>query len=117
MASSALIDKSRSPTAADVRQVLGETHQLWDRIVSVVTTRHFPIENVWSHGGAKYGWTLRLKRKDRVLVYLTPQNAFLLAGFALGERAVAAALEAGVPEAVRALIEAARKKALADAGQ
>ena len=54
------------------------------------------LAETWHHGGAKYGWSMRLVRKDRNLVHLTPQAGMFLVGVALGEKAIAAAEAAGI---------------------
>ena len=61
--------------------------------------------------GARFGWSLRLKRGKRVIVYMTPGTGQFLALFALGEKACAAAREAGLPACVVALIADAPKYA------
>ena len=49
----------------------------------------------WSWSGKNYGWSLALQRKKRTLVYLIPGEGFFTASTALGEKACAAAEEAG----------------------
>ena len=39
---------------------------------------------------ANTGWGLRLKRNDRVILYMTPREDHFLVSFALGEKAVVA---------------------------
>lgn len=111
MALSAFADKSRPPERAALDQVLGASAGLWQELVSHVTERHAPITEQWNHAGAKYGWSLRLKRKDRIVLYLTPQAGSFLVGVVLGEKAVKAARDSGLPEAVLALVEAAPRYA------
>jgi hypothetical protein len=111
MALSALDDKSRRPTPADLKRVLGKSASLWSELVSHVAEKHAPITEEWNFSGAKYGWSLRLKRKDRVVLYMTPQAGQFLAGIVLGEKAAKAAHEKGLPKPVLALIDAAPRYA------
>ena len=111
MALSIFDDKSQQPSPDEVRQVLGDTAVWWEEIVSHVTRTHPPITELWNHAGAKYGWSLRLKQKDRVVLYLTPQKGSFLAGVVLGEKAAQAAHDERAPAAVLAAIEGAPKYA------
>lgn len=100
-------DPSTPPDPADLRRRLGPATAAWNALVAGVTEHCDPIEELWSFGGTKFGWSLRLLRKGRVLLYLTPQEGRFLAGIVLGGKAVAAAGEAGLCPALLAQIEAA----------
>lgn len=91
MAFSAFTDKSHQPVEKDLQSVLGKAYTAWARLIQLVSDRIAPISPVWGFTSASYGWSLRLKRKDRVILYLTPRESHFLASFALGEKAVAAA--------------------------
>jgi hypothetical protein len=54
---------------------------------------------------------LRLKRKERVVVYMTPQAGQFLVGVVLGEKAVDQARQHALPDAVIALIDGAPRYA------
>lgn len=105
MALSAFDDKSKKPTAADIQEVLGRAGAHWTGLISHVASEFPPVEEQWSYSGEKYGWSLRLKRKKRVILYMTPCERHFLVGFVLGDKAVKAARDAGVPEAVVATID------------
>lgn len=108
MALSIFDDQAQEPQAADLQAGLGRSAKLWERLVAAVGAAHPPIEPVWNFGGAKIGWTMRLKQKDRNVLYLIPQAKHFLVGVVLGEKAYRAAREAGLPAEVIALFEAAR---------
>ena len=111
MALSAFDDPARPPTPAAVRRCLGEAAPLWAELVAHVAGTCPPVEEVWNFAGAKFGWSLRLKRAERILVYLTPQDGRFLVGLVLGEKAVAEAAKRGLPPAVLALLDAAPRYA------
>jgi hypothetical protein len=111
MALSAFDDKSHPPQPDEIHQIFGSTAKLWQAIISHVTGTYPPITEHWNFSGAKFGWSLRLKQKDRIILYLTPQEGHFLAGIVLGEKAARAAHENGLPEAVLNLIDAAPKYA------
>lgn len=79
MVLSAFDDKSHQPSLDEVREVLGDTAVWWAEIVSHVTRTYPPVAELWNHTGAKFGWSLRLKQKDRIIIYLTPQEGSFLA--------------------------------------
>jgi len=54
---------------------------------------------------------MRLKHKQRAVLYMTPCEAYFLASFALGEKAVNAAHESDLPNSVLEVIDSARKYA------
>ncbi len=65
----------------------------------------------WNHSGAKFGWSLRLKQKERVILYLTPQHGAFLVGLVLGERAAQSAEAAALPPLALAALTSAPKYA------
>jgi len=111
MALSVFEDKAHVPSPAELTRVLGGSARLWFRIVDEVTREHGPVVEQWNHAGARFGWSLRLRRKDRVVLYLTPQSKGFLAGVVVGEKAARAARERRLPAAALALLEAAPRYA------
>jgi hypothetical protein len=111
VALSAFDDRSRPPTARELKNVLRGTAGLWRELVAQVSQNHGPITELWNFAGAQFGWSLRLKRKDRVVVYMTPQAGHFLVGVVLGDKAVERAHEVGLPEAVFKLIDNAPRYA------
>lgn len=108
---SAFADKGHQPTDNDLRSVLGKAHTAWVRLIELISDRIDPISQVWGFTSATTGWGLRLKRNDRVILYMTPREDHFLVSFALGEKAVAAARATKLPSAVLKAIESAPKYA------
>jgi hypothetical protein len=116
MALSAFDDKTAPPSPAALKALLGKSARLWEMVVDGISAAHPPIHEQWNFAGAKFGWSLRLKRKERVVLTLIPQEKGFLAGIVLGEKAVKAvtspaAGEAPLPAPVLALLEAAPRYA------
>jgi hypothetical protein len=88
---SAFTDKSHEPSDKDLRDVLGKAYGVWTQLIDAVAGRIGPITQGWGFTSKSTGWGLRLRKKDRVIVYMTPQPGKFLVSFALGEKAVAAA--------------------------
>lgn len=111
MALSAFDDPSLRPEPSALRQVLGEAGASWHELITEVTETCPPVTEKWHYSGPRFGWSLRLQQKDRVLVYLTPQPSSFLVGIVLGEKAAQAAHEGGSPAAVLEAIDAAPRYA------
>jgi len=106
----ALRDPSAPPADRELAAALGASEPLWRRLTRELRVAHGPLADAWSFSTTS-GWTLRVKQPARVLVYLTPSRSHFLASFALGEKACAAARDAGVPAAILAIIDAAPRYA------
>ena len=108
---SAFTNKAHQPTDDDLRSVLGKAYTAWVRLIELVSNRVAPISQVWGFTSPSTGWGLRLKRNDRVILYMTPRDDHFFVSFALGEKAIAAARTHKLPASVLAAIESAPKYA------
>ena len=70
-----------------------------------------PLAEDWTYSGKQWGWALRLKHKKRAVLYMTPAAGHFVVGFALGEKAVAAARQAGLSQALLEIIDASPRYA------
>jgi len=61
-----------------------------------------------SHPPTEAGWSLRLKNKDRNILYLSPCKGAFRAAFALGDKA-AAARQSDLPPSVIKIINEAKR--------
>lgn len=111
MALSAFDDTSRGPSDRQVADALGDVNDLWDGLKAEIASRFDPIAEDWTFFGKQWGWSLRLKHKKRAVLYMTPSDGLFFVGFALGEQAVAAAQEAGLPKRLLEIIEGSQKYA------
>jgi hypothetical protein len=111
MALSVFNGEAKAPTPEALRNALRRSAARWDRLVAEVATAAGPVTEQWHCAGAKYGWSVRPRQKDRVLLYLIAQSGSFLAGIVLGEKAVVAARAHKLPEAVLAAIDAAPRYA------
>jgi Protein of unknown function (DUF3788) len=111
LALSAFADKADQPTDRDLRSVLGKSYTAWIRMIKLVSDRIAPISQVWGFTSASTGWGLRLKRNERIILYMTPREDHFLVSFALGEKAIVAAQAHKLPAAVLKAIKSAPKYA------
>jgi len=104
-------ERTTAPTNSDLRAVLGRAHPFWGTLLARVREHISPIAEVWAYTNATTGWGLRLRHKDRVILYMTPQQTQFLVSFVLGEKAVAAAQATRLPAAIRDAVAAAPRYA------
>ncbi|MFC1761338.1 DUF3788 family protein [Planctomycetota bacterium] len=107
MALSHFDDKDHQPNNRDLAEALGRTKKLWDDLIDHVAKEYNPATQVWSHSGEKYGWSVRLIRKKRTILYLIPQAKHFLTAFVLGKKATDVARESNLPEDIMTIIEEA----------
>ena len=111
MALSAFDDKTGEPTDSDVFKELADVSHLWVDLRDQVASKYDPLAEDWVFSGNKWGWSLRLKHKKRAVLYMTPSTGFFYAGFALGEKAVAAANTSDLPRSLLEIINSSQKYA------
>jgi hypothetical protein len=111
VALSAFDDKAHPPTGKTLQDTLGRTGALWILLTENLQASHGPLAEEWNFSGKAYGWSFRLKRKKRTIVYMTPCSGYFLASFALGEKACLAARTVGLPAAWLTTIDEAPRYA------
>jgi hypothetical protein len=111
VALSAFDNKAKPPGDEDLAAVLGNTFSLWNELIDHIRQEYSPLIVEWGFTSKSTGWGLRLKQEKRAVLYMTPCNGYFLASFALGEKAVKAAHEAGLPGTILDAIDGAKKYA------
>lgn len=107
----AFIGKPKPPTDKELSAALGPAQPLWDQLLADLSNElNVPIRE-WNSYSQKAGWSLRVKRGDRIILYLAPCEGYFRASFALGDRALQAAKASGLPQSVLKIIESAKKYA------
>jgi hypothetical protein len=106
LALSAFDDKSRSPEPARLRATLGPAAALWRKLLSGAAELDPDVVEAWNFAGPRYGWSLRVKQKERVVLHMTPCSGHFLAGIVLGEKTIAQAQAKGLPKPVLEVLEA-----------
>jgi hypothetical protein len=111
MSLSAFGDNGRAPSEDDLRATLGRAYSPWKKLVALVGERISPIAEVWAFTSTNTGWGLRIRHRDRIILYMTHQHQQFLVSLVLGEKAIAAARAARLSAAVRDAIAAAPRYA------
>lgn len=66
-----------------------------------------PLTEEWVFSGRKHGWALRMKRRDRAVLYLKPLEQSFRVSLALGPRAVESARRSKLSAPILRLIDEA----------
>jgi hypothetical protein len=111
MSANAFIGKAEQPTDEELAAELGAAKAVWDQLVSELAEHHEAAVREWNSYSRKAGWALRLKRQARTIVYLSPCRGCFVVSFALGDKALKAARESGLPPRVLKIIDEAKKYA------
>jgi hypothetical protein len=111
MALSIFDDKSRPPKDAELATALKDSFLFWNELKTLIELRFKPLSIEWGFTSKTTGWGMRLKKKDRTILYMTPREGHFLASFALGEKAVNAAHEDDLPDSVLKIIDNAKRYA------
>lgn len=96
----AFAGRTSQPTPEEVEAALGASFAAWKQFVAWIEHEKGVTTEEWKSDAPKYGWSLRLKRKDRTIVYLAPCEGCFRAAFVLGDRAMEAARHARFPRKV-----------------
>lgn len=97
MTENAFIGKLEKPTPKELATALGSAKALWDRTVGELAHDFGVTEQEWNSYSPKAGWSLRLKHKKRVIVYLGPCQGSFRVAFVLGEKALKSAEHIKLP--------------------
>jgi hypothetical protein len=111
MLQNAFAGQAKRPTSKALAAVLADTQPLWDTLVADLTREFHIDKQEWHTSSVKLGWSLRLQRAKRNIVYLGPRGGFFIAAFALGDKAVAAARKTELPARVLKIIAGAKRYA------
>ena len=66
----AFLGKTTRPSDSDLEKALGRAKPLWDQLVAELGSEHDVTTREWKSYSAKNGWSLRLKRGKRPIVWL-----------------------------------------------
>lgn len=106
MEPNAFVGKKTKPTSRELAQALGPAHSLWKKLLADL---HLTEE--WNSYSPKAGWSLKLKQKQRTILYLGPCEGCFRVAFVLGGNAVTAALSSDLPEHAKKLVASGTKYA------
>jgi hypothetical protein len=106
----AFIGRKEQPSAEAVAAVLGPADSLWNELIAWMADQLGVATQEWKGVYVhKYGWSLRLKLKQRNILYLGPCSGCFRVSFVLSDKAMAVAKAAKFPKKImQTLAEAPR---------
>src|ERR1035441_8539235 len=84
----AFIGRAGKPTEADLAEALGPLKPVWDELLADLAAEHGVTVQEWTSYSAKAGWSLRLKRGKRTIVWMAPCEGCFRVAFVLGDKAL-----------------------------
>jgi len=111
MLPNAFIGRMKKPSAKELAAALGSTKPLWDQLLDQLATDLGVNRQEWNSYSPKAGWSLKVKRGDRTILYMGPCSGSFRVAFVLGDQAVKAALQSDLPQSMRRIIKEARRYA------
>ena len=108
-APNAFLGKTTPPSNSDLEKALGPSKPLWDRLVAELASEHDVTTREWKSYGAKSGWSLRLMRGKRTIVWLAPSAGGFEAAFIFGDKALTAIRQSAVSARLRRILDGAPK--------
>lgn len=105
----AFIGRTAAPADEDLTAALGSTRPLWDQALATLATRFELGDCEWTSYSPKAGWSVRIRKGKRNILYLTPCRSTFRVSFILGGKAVQAAQGTKTPARVLKMIEGGTK--------
>ncbi len=102
-------EKAIQPNEEQLEGALVACKPLWDGLKNHITSTYGNTSEEWKYYSKSAGWTLVIKSKKQTLLYLVPLSHSFKVNFVFGEKAVAAAQKANLPEPVCSLILEAKQ--------
>jgi hypothetical protein len=99
-ARNAFLDRTTPPSDADLQEALGRARPLWDQLLAELASEHDVRTREWKSYGARSGWSLRLMRGKRTIVWLVPYAGCFQVAFIFGDKAVTAIRQSTMPARV-----------------
>jgi len=100
----AFIGHTAKPSSLEVAIALGASAISWTQLIDWLADVHDVLVHEWKSDSLRYGWSLRLKKKDRTIVYLAPCQGCFRVSFVLGPRAMEIVHATQFPPAVQQAI-------------
>ena len=109
MLPNAFINHSTQPEDEELAAALGPAKATWDKLITGLVQDGELDGQEWKMYSLKYGWSLRLMRKKRNILHLSPCPGSFLVMFILGDRAMTAVRACKWPKKMQKIIAEAPK--------
>ena len=99
------VGKTTRPSDSDLEKALGRAKPLWEQLVAELASEHDVSTREWKSYSAKAGWSFRLTRGKRTIVWLVPGVRCFQVAFIFGEKALTTIRQAAVPSRVLRMLD------------
>ena len=103
----AFLGRTTPPSDSDLEKALGRAKPAWDQLAAELASAHDVTTREWKSYGAKSGWSLRLMRGKRTVVWLVPYAGCFQVAFIFGEKALTAIRQSTLPARVLRMLDEA----------
>lgn len=101
----AFTGRKAPPTEAELGAALGAARNTWEQFLDCLAQEFGAGDSEWKSYSPKAGWSLRVRRRKRTIVWLVPGHGCFEVLFILGDRAMPAARAAKLPKAIASALE------------
>ncbi len=105
----AFIGNSHQPTERELTEVLGTAKSLWKQLLTELAQDFGLTEHAWHTYSSKAGWALRIRRRERNIIYLSPEQGGFQACLILGDKALAFARRNKLPRSAQRILAEAKR--------
>ena len=109
MSPNAFINRPKPPTDAELAAALGPARAVWDQLLASLARKCEASLHEWKCYSPKWGWSLRVLRKKRTIVWLAPCPGYFQVAFIFGDKAMQAARQSKWPKRVIKMMDEAPK--------
>ena len=109
MSPNAFINRPKPPTGAELAAALGPAKAVWDQLLADLAQECGANVQEWNSYSPKAGWSLRVKRKKRTIVWLAPCLGCFRVAFIFGDKAMQALRQCKWPKRVIKVMDEAPK--------
>jgi hypothetical protein len=107
MSISLFVDKSKQPSWEEIETALGSRLDLWNAMITRLRGHYATAEDLAFLYGMKYGWALRFRVKNKLLINIYPAKEHFIAQVNLPAAMESRALQANLGENALAAINRA----------
>jgi hypothetical protein len=101
-------NKNHQPTTDEIQATIGSKFSIWQELIQIIRDKYSPDEDIKFIYGAKYGWALRFRIKDKLLGALYPTTGGFTVQLILAPDAIEQALQMMLCEKIQHIIENAK---------
>jgi hypothetical protein len=105
----AFLGQAAPPTDDQLTAAVGRSRDVWDRLLAALAKDCNLVTQEWHCYSPKTGWSLRLKVKDRNILYLSPCHGSFQMAVILGDKSIAAARKKKLPAPVMKPVREGKK--------